>query len=102
MAVAADGHQSEGGRRAFRFHPRVVPDDFQNRTKQHVQHGGVGLADFAPAGAGTVEDFEPVRFDLEEVFVAGKFLRGLAIGWEGKRSAALAAIFSNNVGIGAS
>ena len=81
-AVAADGHQGESGRRSSRFHPRVVLDGFQNGTQQHVQHGRSCPANFAPAGAGTVEDFEPVRLDLEEIFVARQFLRGLAIGWE--------------------
>ncbi len=82
LCRTADGYQGESGRRSFRFHPRVVLDGFQNGTQQHVQHGRSCPANFAPAGAGMVEDFEPVRLNLEEIFVARQFLRGLAIGRE--------------------
>ena len=77
-AVTADGHQGKVGLGAFGFHADVGLQAVQHVTQEQVQHRGACPADFPPAGAGTMQHFQPVGFDLEEILVARQFLGRLA------------------------
>ena len=47
--------------------------------QQRVKDRRARPADFAPARAGAMLQFEPVRFNLEEAFVAREFFRRVAV-----------------------
>src|SRR6185503_5537806 len=55
-----------------------TPGCFPEIPQQDIQDGGARSADLQTAGPGAVQNFEPVRLDLEKGFVAGQFLRGLS------------------------
>ena len=48
--------------------PQQIVHDFRAR-----------VADLESSAACAMKDFQPVRFDLEEIFVAEQFLRGLPV-----------------------
>jgi hypothetical protein len=61
--------------------------------QQRIQDRRACPADFASAPAGAMLQFEPVRLDLEEAFVAREPFRRVAVGGDGKRALASASIF---------
>ena len=48
--------------------------------QQFVEDGRARLADFASTRARAMQNFQPVRFNLEKTFVAGEFSSRITIG----------------------
>ena len=74
MATSASGGNSFcacGDRLPLRLRPKM--------PQQRVKDCRARLADFAPAHAGAMLQFEPVRLDLEKALVAGEFFRRIAV-----------------------
>ena len=77
-----DGHQRD--RREF-----FLPGQFRHRRvpqmpQEPVEDCGAGLADFHAVRAGAVQQLQPVRLDLEEVFVARELFRRRGVGRKGQ------------------
>jgi hypothetical protein len=79
-AVTADRHQSQGRIGVLRVEGDIAFDPGEQIAEEDIQHRGPGLAGLASAGSGPMQDFQPMRFDLEKRFVSGEFIGRLAVG----------------------
>ena len=76
-AVAADGHQRQLRKLLPRLFGQAALAASHKMAQQRVEDRGARVADFQAAGAGAMQQLEPVRFHLEEGLVTGQFLGGL-------------------------
>ena len=76
-AVTADGHQRQRRKLLAGLLGQAGLGRVPEVAQQRVEDGRARMADFEPASAGAMAQLEPVRFHLEESFVAGQFLGGL-------------------------
>ena len=78
-AVTADGDERERRKLLLRLRRQTVSRRVPKMPQQRVKDRRARLADFAPAHAGTMLQFEPVRLDLEKAFVACELFRRVAV-----------------------
>ena len=78
-AVTADGHQRQRRKFLLRLRRQAAFRRLPQMPQQRVQHRRAAGADFAPARARAMPQFEPVRLDLEKTLVARQFLGGGAV-----------------------
>ncbi len=78
-AVTADGDERERRKLLLRLRRQTALGLRPKMPQQRVKDRRARLTDFAPAHAGTMLQFEPVRLDLEEAFVACESFRRVAV-----------------------
>ena len=83
-AVTADRDQRQRRKFLLRLRRQAALGRFPKMLQQRVEHRRAAPANLAPAAAGTVQQFEPVRLHLEKSLVARELFRRVGFRRQGQ------------------